>query len=241
MPWKRALALLIILTPLYAAFSQAAQAAEMPQTFNNEYSTRVFGFNLTVKHQLSNLGNGEHRLHFLAKTWFASIEEITEFTWGEDGKVDPLRYSYKRRGLGRNRDRQLEFDWDSGTVTNVLENTSWDMDTSKHVQDPLSYQVQLQRDLIDGRENLSYQIANNGGLREYSFEVVDEEVLETPLGKVNTVKVMRSRKNHDRVTYAWLAKDWDYLLVRLQQQEDGDSHTISITKAELNGERIKRF
>ena len=52
---------------------------------------------------------------------------------------------------------------------------------------------------------------------------------------------MRSRKNHDRVTYAWLAKDWDYLLVRLQQQEDGDSHTISITKAELNGERIKRF
>src|SRR5690625_5259062 len=115
------------------------------------------------------------------------------------------------------------------------------MDTSKHVQDPLSYQVQLQRDLIDGRENLSYQIANNGGLRAYSFEVVDEEVLETPLGKVNTVKVMRSRKNHDRVTYAWLAKGWGYLLVRLQQQEDGESHTICITKSELNGERIKRF
>src|SRR5690625_8003441 len=107
------------------------------------------------------------------------------------------------------------------------------MDTSKHVQDPLSYQVQLQRDLIDGRENLSYQIANNGGLREYSFEVVDEEVLETPLRKVNTVKVMRSRKNHDRVTYAWLAKDWDNLLRRLQQQEDGESHTISHTNTDL--------
>lgn len=238
MPLKRALALVIILSPLYAAFSQAA---DMPQSFNNEYSTRVFGFNLTVQHRLSDLDNGEQRLHFLAKTWFASIEEITEFTWGDDGKVEPLRYSYKRRGLGRNRDRRLEFDWNAGTVTNTLENTSWEMDVSKDIQDRLSYQVQLQRDLIDGRDNLSYQIADNGGLREYGFEVVDEEVLDTPLGKVNTVKVMRSRKNHDRVTYAWLAKDWDYLLVRLQQQEDGDSHTISITKAELNGNRIKRF
>src|SRR5690625_3252570 len=105
MPWKRALALLIILTPLYAAFSLAAQAAEIPLTFNNEYSTRVFCVNLTVERQLSNLGNGEHRLHFFAKTWFASSEEITDFTRAEHGKVAPLRYSYKRRGLGRNRDR----------------------------------------------------------------------------------------------------------------------------------------
>lgn len=238
MPWKRALALLIILTPLCTGFSQAA---EMPQTFNNEYSTRVLGFNITAQHQLSRLDNGEQRLHFLAKTWFASIEEITEFAWDEDGNVRPLRYSYKRRGLGRNRDRQLVFDWDAGTVTNVLENKSWQMDVSKNIQDQLSYQIQLQRDLINGRENLHYLIADKGGLREYNFEIVGEEVLDTPLGKVNTVKVMHSRKNHNRVTYAWLAKDWDYLLVRLQQEEDGDSHTISITKAELNGNRIKRF
>ncbi|MDQ2078491.1 DUF3108 domain-containing protein [Marinimicrobium sp. ABcell2] len=238
MPLKRALALFVIILPLCAGVSQAA---EMPKTFKNEYSTRVYGFNITVQHQLSDLENGGQRLHFLAKTWFASIEEITDFTWSEEGKVEPLRYVYKRRGLGRNRDSKLVFDWESGKVTNALDSESWDMDVSKNIQDRLSYQVQLQRDLIDGKESLSYQIADNGGLRDYAFEVVEEEVLDTPLGKVATIKVMRSRDDDDRVTYAWLAKDYDYLLVRLQQKEDGDSHTISINKAELNGKRIERF
>lgn len=245
MPHKRAqmsvIAAFIALSGLATAHATPAPAAEMPKTFNNEYTTRAYGITITVTHRLSDLDNGGQRLHFLAKSWVASIEEKTDFRWSDQGEVEPQHYIYKRRGLGRNRDAELTFDWDQGSVTNNVENHSWKMDVYQNVQDKLSYQVQLQKDLLAGKDHLSYQIADGGELKTYRFEVVGEEVLDTPLGKVNTIKVARSRDDSDRVTNAWLAKDWNYLLVRLQQKEDGDSHSISITKAEVNGKRIERF
>lgn len=115
------------------------------------------------------------------------------------------------------------------------------MDIAQRVQDKLSYQIQLQQDLLNGKKDFAYQIADGGRLKEYKFVTVGEELLDTPLGKVNTIKVKRSRENDERVTYAWLAKDWNYLLVRLQQEEKGEVYTIYIHKATLNGKAIEKF
>jgi|GEM_PF-2226363 len=215
--------------------------ATMPNTFENEYTTRVFGIRVTVTHRLSELDNGDQELLFLADSWVGNIEERTQFHWNEDGVVEPQKYFYKRRGLGRNRDAELTFDWDQEKVINNVQDTSWSMDISKNVQDKISYQVQLQKDLIAGRDNLVYEIADGGELKRYRFEKAGEERLKTPLGSVDTIKVKRSRDDSDRVTYAWLAPKWDYMLIRLEQREDGDSHTITISKASLNGERIRQF
>lgn len=213
----------------------------MPQTFENEYTTRVFGIRVTVTHRLSDLDSGGQELLFLADSWVGNIEERTQFEWNEAGVVEPQKYFYKRRGLGRNRDAELTFDWDDERVINNVQDTSWTMDINKNVQDKISYQIQLQKDLIDGRNNLVYEIADGGELKRYRFEIDGRETLDTPLGAVDTVKVKRSRDDSDRVTYAWLAPEWDYMLIRLEQREDGDSHTITISKASLNGERIRQF
>lgn len=221
--------------------AEQTTGAQMPTSFENEYTTRIFGIRVTVTHQLSTLENGRQQLLFDASAWVGSVEEITQFDWTDEGVVQPQKYYYKRRGLGRNRDAELTFDWDREKVLNNVENTSWSMDISQNVQDKISYQIQLQKDLINGRDNLVYDIADGGELKRYRFDIEGEERLDTPLGQVNTVKVKRSRDDNDRVTYAWLAKDWDYMLIRLEQREDGDSHTITINKASLNGERIEQF
>lgn len=221
--------------------SEPTNRASMPRTFENEYTTRVFGIRVTVTHRLSDLENGDQELLFLADSWVGNIEERTQFHWNDDGVVEPQKYFYKRRGLGRNRDAELTFDWEKERVINNVQDTSWSMDINKNVQDKISYQIQLQKDLIDGRNNLAYEIADGGELKRYRFEMDGEETIETPLGSVDTVKVKRSRDDNDRVTYAWLAPEWDYLLIRLEQREDGDSHTITINKASLNGERIRQF
>ncbi len=218
----------------------ASAHAEMPTSFENEYSTRLFGIKVTVTHQLTNGENGGQQLRFEADSWVGNIEEISQFDW-VDGTVQPHKYFYKRRGLGRDRDAELTFDWEEERVINDVQGKSWAMDIRKNVQDKLSYQIQLQKDLIAGRNNLVYPIADGGEMKEYRFEIVAEERLNTPMGEVDTVKVMRSRDDDDRVTYAWLAPKWNYLLVRLEQQEDGDSHTINIDKARINGKKINSF
>src|SRR5690606_237223 len=205
-------------------------------------TSSALGFKITVKHELKPLPDGTHQMHFRAESWFASIDEVSTLKIdAEKGQIIPLHYIYKRRIMGRDRDAELTFNWDKRTVTNNVQNTTWRMEIAQHVQDKLSYQLQLQYDLANNKKDLVYQIADGGRLKEYRFETVGEELLTTPLGKVNTVKVKRSRDNDDRVTFAWLAKDWDYLLVRLQQEEDGDEYTISLTKASQNGKAIKSF
>jgi hypothetical protein len=101
--------------------------------------------------------------------------------------------------------------------------------------------VQLSQDLIAGKNNFSYTVTNGRKIKTYKFEIIGEEVLKTPLGEVKTVKVKRSRENDDLVTYAWFAKDFQYLLVRMQQEEDGSDYTIYINKASINGKVIEHF
>jgi len=236
------LRLRFLLSASVLILATTTQAVELPDTFSNEYSSSALGFKVTVKHELKQQSDGSHQMHFRAESWFASIDEVSNLKIdAEKGTIVPLHYIYKRRIMGSNRDAELTFNWDARTVTNNVQNTTWRMDIAQHVQDKLSYQLQLQYDLANGKKDLVYQIADGGRLKEYRFEIVGEELLTTPLGKVNTVKVKRSRDNDDRVTFAWLAKDWDYLLVRLQQEEDGDEYTISLTKASQNGKAIKSF
>jgi hypothetical protein len=222
--------------------SNLALAIDKPQVFNNEYKTKLYGFNIIVTNRLTQLKDNEYKLLFKFDSMLGSITETSHMLWNpQHNKVEPLHYVYKRRGLGKDRDADLRFDWDKKTVANHVQKSNWQMSIVEKVQDKLSYQLQLQQDFIAGKEKFSYKIADGGHLKEYKFEKIGEEVLDTPLGKVKTVKVKRSRDNDKRVTYAWLAKDWSYMLVRLEQEEKGDSNTIYITKASLNGKPITQF
>lgn len=230
----------VSLVLMLTAFSQASA---LPQNFQNQYISSALGFRVTVTHSLNQLDDGNYQMRFRAEAWFGSVEETSILRWDkEKSRVIPLHYQYKRRGVGRNRDAELTFDWDKQTVTNNVQNTSWKMDINQHVQDKLSYQLQLQQDLLDGKKKFVYQIADGGRLKDYGFEVVGEEKLTTPLGTFDTVKVKRSRENEDeRSTYAWLAKEWNYLLVSMQQSEKKETYTINLNKAILDGKEIKKF
>lgn len=222
--------------------SAATLAAEAPKTFDNEYKAKLYGFNVTVTNRLTKTEDGKYNLLFKADSMIGTITEQSHMQWNpKQQTISPLKYTYARRSLGKDRNAELTFDWPNKTVTNNVQKTSWEMDIAQKVQDKLSYQLQMQQDLLNGHKDFEYQIADGGRLKKYMFTTVGEELLETPLGKVNTVKIKRSREDNDRVTYAWLAKDWNYLLVRLQQEEKGDTYTIYIHKAKVDGKDITRF
>lgn len=225
-----------------AVFSSLTTAADAPKTFDNQYKAKLYGFNITVTNRLTKTADNQYDLLFKADSFVGSITEKSQMQWNPAQQtISPLHYSYARRGLSKDRTAELSFDWKNKSVTNNVQKTSWQMDIAQKVQDKLSYQIQMQQDLLNGQKNFTYQIADGGRLKEYKFTMAGEEILDTPLGKVNTIKVKRSRENDERVTYAWLAKDWNYLLVRLQQEEKGEAYTIYIHKATLDGKVIEKF
>ncbi len=228
---------------LLALAAAGLQAAEKPQDFKATYATKLSGFSITAVRELRTLDNGQQQLSFRAKSWFASIEEFSQFGWNGDSRLVPSSYEYHRRGLGRDRHAILTFDWKNGRVTNNVQNKPWGMDIPPEALDKLSYQMQLRSDLINQVPVLSYAVADGGHLKTYTFELLGEEVLDTPVGQLNTIKIKRTRATKKkRETYLWLAKDWNYLLVRLRQKEkDGKHYEINLAQAEIDGEQVRGF
>src|SRR5690606_33925951 len=120
------LRLRFLLSVFILILATTTQAAELPDTFSNEYTSSALGFTITVKHELKQLPDGNYQMHFRAESWFASIDEVSNLKIDADkGLVVPLHYIYKRRIMGRDRDAELTFDWDTRTVTNNVQNTTW--------------------------------------------------------------------------------------------------------------------
>ena len=231
---------------LVVGSTYTSQANTTLSTFDNQYSSKMYGLTVDVTSRLTSLADNQYELYFNADSLLGSITETSLLEWNaQQQTVIPHQYFYKRRGIGKKRTEALRFDWATKTINNDQNNTSLAMsvngESAEKLQDSLSYQLQLRQDLMKGKKNFVYPISDGNKTKEYRFDIIAEETLNTPLGDVATVKVKRTFTSDKRTTYAWFAKDFQYLLVRLQQEENGSAYTIYISKASLNGKAIEHF
>lgn len=226
--------------------AQKSVPAREPSLFRAIYKADYKGLPISAKgiRELRRTEDGHYELSSKATSMFASITETSEFKISGDRFV-PLEYQYHRSGIGRKRDAILNFDWDNNTVLNNVQNKPWTMDVPIGAMDKLLYQFKLREDLLSAYENqepwpeLSYVIADGGRLKNYEFEVIGEELIDTPVGQLNTIKATRVRDSRNRQSTFWLAPDYDFLLVKFQQLEaDGDGFELILREAEFDGEAL---
>lgn len=231
-------------TAMTLGTANIGQAKEVLTAFENSYTAKLYGFSIeaTSRFKVTGPETGNYQFSFDADSVVGSIMETTDIIWNEKDQVFiPQRYTYKRTGIGKGRDDELVFDWASLKVTNIKNNKTLTWEANTKLQDSLSYQLQLRQDLLAGKNNLEYTITNGRKIKKYRFEIVGEETLKTPLGEVKTVKIKRSNTGENTATYAWFAKNFSYLLVQLQQEENGSAYTIYLSKAAINGKAIEHF
>ena len=200
----------------------AFAASANPIEFRAEYRGDFVGLPVQAKavRELTRMDNGHYRLTSSAEALFVSITESSEFTY-EDERWLPDSYHYQRQGLGKNKNEQHFFDWPEMTM-NYRDTV---VAAEPGALDKLSYQLKLRADVMkalasdDNNVELSYLIADEEKFKQYRFRIIGEEVLATPLGEINTVRVDRIRETSERQTSFWLAIDYEFLLVRLKQLE----------------------
>jgi len=192
--------------------------------------------------ELTNTKPGEFKLTSSAKSFFATIEESTSFRWSEDS-LEPIEYHYSKRGVGKNRLTSLSFDWDE-QLLRAEEAEPWEMALAHGTLDKLLYQLKLRTDLLSAHQAkqpwpvLSYDIADDGKLKHYEFQVIGEEALETPIGTINTIKTTRINDKDDRKTIFWLAPEFEFLLVKFRQQDaEGRGFELRLQEATF-GDRV---
>jgi hypothetical protein len=160
-------------------------------------------------------------------------DRITEESRGQmhGNSVRPMRYEYSHTGSKKQRQVSIRFDWDKNEIINLVNGSAWKMDLEPGVLDKLLYQFLIMQDLNAGKRHLSYLIADGGKTKIYRFELQGEEIINTPLGKLQTIRLIRYRPNKKRETTLWCARDLHYLPVKVKNVEKDDRVTVAIIQS----------
>jgi hypothetical protein len=220
--------------------SQHAPQADLALTpYNLSYAATYNGMDIDVNRQLK-LESGQYSLNTTATNMLSKITEHGVFQINDQGVIIDLDYQYKRSILGMKKTENLNYNRETGIAHYDSKKKQRQVKLKDGYLNRLTYQLQLQRDLLKDVSPLQYQVISRGRVKPYHFEVVGEEILDTPLGKINTTKIKRIRKDSDRETLFWLAPQWNYLLVQLwQREEGGEDYKIVLQQGTLNGETLR--
>jgi len=136
---------------------------------------------------------------------------------------------------------KVEFDWENNIAFSTEDDESWRIPIELGVLDKLAYQLQI-RELIKqaAETEFHFRVVDTDEIDVHHYRIVGEEVLETNLGRLNTIRVEKVRRDSDsRSTVIWLATDWDYLLVGLEQI-NGSGRTVELIllRATVDGEVV---
>lgn len=192
--------------------------------YSAEYTAFKWGDDVgTAKIELSQLSEFQYSLTYASKVskFFLSDKrnEHSVFSLLE-GEIIPNEYHYSRRGTGKNKSLDVNFDATEPATIVVKDgdNHPWNGQLDNQL-----YRLFIAHGLAEGEETVAYDYINSRGqLRSQTVSVIGEETLQVPFGELDTIKVKINRKNSTRETFAWFAPSLNYTLVRLQQFKDGD-------------------
>ncbi|CAN7650908.1 DUF3108 domain-containing protein [Pseudomonas solani] len=233
---RRALLLLL------ALFTLPVTAAEL-KPFEASYTAdwKTMPISGTAGRSLKKLDDGRWQLDFEASMLVASLTETSVFRL-ENNAFLPQTYRFNRSGLGKSKQIELDFDWSQKQVIGSDRGDQVRVPLNRGLVDKSTYQLVLQHDVAAGKKSMSYQVIDGDEVETYDFRVLGEEKVETKAGTVDAIKVERVRDptQSNRKTTLWFAKDWGYLLVRLNQVEkDGKEYQIMLKDGTVDGRKVE--
>lgn len=160
------------------------------------------------------------------------VHILEESTWDLiDSNLTPLNYTYHHTKGKKERDAEINFNWDKKQITNRVNESTWHMQTQKGIQDKLLYQLTIMSDLMSGQIPESYAIADGGKIKQYIFKRIADETLSTPLGDFKTIKLALNKTNKKQETFLWCAYDLNFLPIKVTNIEKDERLSTAIIRS----------
>ena len=129
------------------------------------------------------------------------------------------------------------FDWVGKRLTQEHDGKPEVTELSRGMQDRLSFlydfAFQASPEFAAGRE-IKAVLTDGKGLTRFQYRVAGTEILDTPAGKLDTVRLVKQRDNQDdKATELWFARERHFLPVRiLVVEKDGTRIDQMLTRIE---------
>ncbi|HET9662702.1 MAG TPA: DUF3108 domain-containing protein, partial [Burkholderiales bacterium] len=108
-----------------------------------------------------------------------------------------------------------EFDWGNATLSLAYDGKTERFELPPGTQDRLSIMYQFMFFDYGGRRELVFAMTNGRKLDRYRYTVTHDVEIDTPLGRMSTLHLVKQRDPDDTETEIWLAPQYRYLPVRM--------------------------
>ena len=211
---------------LFFLISADIIAQEIPD-YKGEYvftNSRVSmeGIRELITHQEA----GKRSIQFNAKFPLGRIKIISDFTENNNLMTSTKYYVDVKWTLISDK-RTLIFDQASKTLTSKGKfEWSQDLLEDENVFDPLNVQIQIRKKVMKGLQEFSLMLPDlkTGAIEANNYKVVDKGSFEVDGTNYPCIIVERFRLQDDRTTRYFLAPDLDYLIIKVEDEDqDGDT------------------
>ena len=211
---------------LFVLISANLLAQEIPD-YKGEYvftnsKVSMRGIRELITHE----EQGKRTIQFNAKFPLGKIKIISDFI-EEDNLISSIQYYVDAKVFIRSDKRTLKFDQSSGTLTSKGK-FEWSQTLLKNenVFDPLNVQIQIRKNVISGLKDFSLMLPDlkSGAIEANNYKVVDSDSFEVDGTVYPCIIVERIRLQDNRTTRYFLAPDIDYLIIKVEDEDqDGDT------------------
>ena len=169
---------------------------------------------------------GKRTIQFNAKFPLGRIKIISDFTESNNLMTSTKYYVDVKWTLISDK-RTLIFDQASKTLTSKGKfEWSQDLLEDENVFDPLNVQIQIRKKVMKGLQEFSLMLPDlkTGAIEANNYKVVDKGSFEVDGTNYPCIIVERFRLQDDRTTRYFLAPDLDYLIIKVEDEDqDGDT------------------
>jgi|TARA_B110000116_G_scaffold71521_1_gene61985 hypothetical protein len=237
--------LITILTTTAITSLHAQDVAE----YSARYQASANGVSAVAQREFIRINDNSYRLQIrllaeIAGQQLAKLEQTSEIAF-INNTFQPLSYSYMLSGISTVA-HAINYNWEAKLALSRRDEESWTIDLNGAVWDQLSHQFALRQIFVNKKAETNsgeheFLLIDGDEVEIHRYTVIGEEILVTTLGSLSTVRLERIQEDSEsRKTSIWLAKDWGYLLARIEQINDsGLRIEFDLENAVLGGKQVE--
>lgn len=123
-----------------------------------------------------------------------------------------------------------EFDWNAARLHLTFDGRNETIALPQDTQDRVSLMYQFMFLPPDRLGDLSFHMTNGKKIEPYRYRASGDEQISTPLGKLNTLHLVKQRDPGDNAVEVWLATEHNYLPVKVLIVENDGARFEQIIK-----------
>ena len=211
---------------LFVLISTDITAQEIPD-YKGEYVFTNSRVSMQgIRELISHSEDGKRTIQFNAKFPLGRIKITSDFT-EINNLITSTKYFVDVKWTLISDKRTLNFDQNTGTLTSKGK-FEWveSLLKDENVFDPLNVQVQIRKNVIAGLKEFSLMLPDlkTGAIEANNYKVVDNGSFEVNGTDYPCIIVERIRLQDDRTTRYFLAPDLDYLIIKVEDEDqEGDT------------------